>query len=179
MMRDIRVKRLAFAAVSAAFSAVFLALTGVLPAARIAFLVISGLFPFAGDLILGRRYSIPAFFAGGLLGFLFGAGYAGGLAFLVLFGSYPIFRNFLAGKNGWKKAPVLALKLFWFLAASGILLAVARTWLLPDMTEYRKPLYIVLILFAGIVLFLLYDLLLGMAAGWIFRRFDRLFRSLF
>ena len=178
-MRDIRVRRIAFAAVCAAFSAVFLALTGVLPTARIAFLVIAGLFPFVTDLVTGRRYSIPVFFAGGILGFLFGAGYAGGLCFLLLFGSYPIFRNFLAGKPALRKAPALLIKLAWFLAVCGILLAAARNWLLPGLADWFTPLRILLIVLAGSVLFLLYDLLLGQAAGWIFRRFSRLFRSLF
>ncbi len=178
-MRSMLVRRLAFAAVSATLAALFLALAGILPAARLAFLTVSGLFPFAADLIMGRRYSVPAFFAGGILGFLFGAGYAGGLAYLVLFGSYPIFRNLLAGKLIHKKAAALVLKLLWFNAALGILLLAAKAWLLSGVTDVLTPLVTVLVFLAGNLVFLLYDYLLGLAAGWMFRRFDRFFRSLF
>ena len=178
-MRDIRVKRIAFAAICAAFAAVFLALTGVLPAARLAFFAAAGLFPFLADLVLGRRYSIPALLAGGILGWLFGAGNAGGLAYLILFGSYPIYRNFLVGKLSGKKALILALKLLWFNAAYGILLVTARSLFLSDSAGVFTPLNVFLFLVGGNAVFLLYDLLLGQATGWIFSRFDRWFRSLF
>ena len=178
-MRSIAVKRLAFAAVAAALAAVFLALTGILPAARIAFLTVSGLFPFTADLVLGRRYSVPAFFAGGILGFLFGAGYAGGLCYLLLFGSYPIFRNLLAGKLPGKKALSVILKLLWFNAVFAILAVLARNWLLPGTEESFTPLAVFLALLAGNAAFLVYDLMIGLAAGWIFRRFDRFFRPFF
>ena len=178
-MRSIAVKRLAFAAVAAAFAAVFLALTGILPAARIAFLAVSGLFPFVADLVLGRRYSIPACLAGGILGFLFGAGYAGGLCYLFFFGSYPIFRNLLAGKLPGKKALSVILKLLWFNAAFALLAVLARNWLLPGMEEYFTPLAVILAFLAGNAVFLVYDWTIGRAAGWIFRRFDRFFRPFF
>ena len=178
-MRNLRVKRIAFTAVCIAFAAVFLALTGALPAARLAFLAAAGMFPFLDDLILGRRYSIPAAFLGGLLGWLFGSGYASALAYLAFFGSYPIYRNFLAGKLPGKKALSYVLKFLWFNAACALLYFAARS-LFPEIEiDIDATVLIVLLPLCLNAVFFLYDLLLTQAAGWVFKKFDRLFRSLF
>jgi hypothetical protein len=145
-------RRIAFAAVMAAMSVVFLYFASIFPSGQLGFVAVASLFVIAAVIESGIAGGVSVFAAVSILGFLIVPAKGVMFLYLLFFGYYPVLKSLIEKIS---KPPVeLILKLAVFNAALSVLW-FAFSGLVFDGSFLGGNLLIVYIL--GNIAFLLYD----------------------
>lgn len=176
MSRSIKV---AFCGMAAAISAVLLFLTGVIPIGRTGLAAIAGLVLIAVVAEFGQAWAWPVYVAVSLLGGLLAAYKQAVLAYILIFGCYPILKAVI--ENRTKKTVGFLLKLVFFNAAAVLDFLVCTALLGVPKSSYHifgMNVPWVLLLAANFV-FLVYDYALSLLAAGYFQKIHPTVRKIF
>ena len=169
MNSSVQTKRMAFSAILTGISVVFILGAVFLPSGRIASLALSGVPILYLDLALGRRYSLLAFLAAGLLSLLCGS-LAVTAAYTLFFGCYPIVKDHLQAFFHKKKKTQLLLKFLFFYGMMLLLGVLALKFFILMPLSAFTPLNIAAAILGGGIVFYLYDRALGRVGAMLFFR---------
>ncbi|MBQ4087836.1 MAG: hypothetical protein IJC78_06285 [Clostridia bacterium] len=161
-------KKLAFASVLTALTAIFLCASVYLPTGRIAFLMLSTFCILVTQAECGTRYSLLAYVASSAIGLLFLPIKLQLLLFVAFLGYYPIVKRYIEQiQNLWLEWPVKilffsAVLVVAYFAAQYILIPRIELGIVADYVFSHLP----AIVLAAEVIFVIYDILLTMLASY-------------
>ena len=171
--------KVAFCGMAAAFSAVILFLTGIVPVGRMALAALAGLVLIAVVTEFGAKWAWPVYIAVSLLAVLLVAYKQAVIGYILVLGCYPILKAVIEGKT--KKAVGFLLKLVFFNAA-----AVIDFWACTVILNVPRANYQVfgvhllwLLLLGANVVFLVYDYALSLLAAEYFHKIHPAVRRIF
>ena len=171
--------KVAFCGMAAAISAVLLFLTGVIPIGRTGLAAIAGLVLIAVVAEFGQAWAWPVYAAVSLLGGLLAAYKQAVLAYILVFGCYPILKAVIESRT--KKTVGFLLKLVFFNAAAVLDFLVCTALLGVPKSSYHifgMNVPWVLLLAANFVFFV-YDYALSLLAAGYFQKIHPTVRKTF
>ena len=174
-------RQLAFSAMLVALSLVLLLASSVLPSGRIAAVVLSGVPILMGAVILGGKYGAGIYLGSAVLGVLLLPGKAMAVAYLLLFGLYPLVQYEVERRPWQKKQLKTVVKLMAFMVMLVLLGVVAMMFFdmeLAGFNDRAKPGVAVGLLCGSLVAFAIYDKGLIVVVKLLYRRMKPLLDNL-
>ena len=152
----------------AALSLVLLAASGMMPTGRIALAALSGVPVLVASVACGGGYGVGVYAVTALIALLILPGKAMGIAYLTLFGIYPVVQFFLESCCGIGKRARLAAKLAAFLVLTALLGWSAVAFF--DLGRYVSTKNLLLASGGSILLFFVYDRGLILVVNMLYKR---------